>query len=128
MITKCVLVVSLRLQDVSQVRAIRRRLRERESPIRPTVPLKPHNEDAFAVLRDVKLCVQYLVMDAITKTLQLLLNDLEGAAAVVRLQVAHVLQQQHWRPLRLKNARNLKEKVALLIVIKAVRVTQAVFL
>ncbi len=114
--------VGFRFEDAAELGAVGGELRELEIP-----PLaEADDEDAFAVLGDDALRVDDLVIDGVAERFgEGAVDDLEGLAAVVALEVLDVLQDERGGAVEVEDVGDGEEKVALLHVLEAVLAAEA---
>lgn len=127
---KGVFVRDVRFQNVCQYRfgADLRQVESKGNVMTEPSRVETNNEDAFAVLRYIKLSVDHLVKNAVPQFFKRLRNDLEGPALVVTGKVFNVFQKKSLGAFGFQNAADIKKKRSLGFVLEARGTAEGIFL
>lgn len=125
MVGERVFVRHIGVEDAGELRPFGGESRELERAPR----FEPDEENALAVLRHDALRVDDLPVNLVAERIgQRVVNDLEGPAAVVTVEVLHVLQHEGRRLMVVENVGYGEEEIALFHVLESVLAAEAVFL
>ncbi len=124
-ICKGIFRIWIRLQNTNKLWSLFRELGKLK-----VAPLaKSNEEDSFSMLRNNRLCIDYLVVNCVSKMLgKSVMDDLKCFPFVVPLKILHILENKGGRPMKVEDVCDGKKEIALLYIIETMSSTKADFL